>query len=248
MRLEKKVALVTGSAKRVGRTIAEALAANGCSVAIHYNSSEKEAQETAKHLREKFEVKAECFQAELGNVRRVTAMVDDIVVAFGRIDILVNSASYYERVEFGKTTEEDWEKAMDSNLKGPFFLSQEAGRHMKRQGAGKIINISDWAALHPYTTYIPYCTAKAGLYYLTHSLAKALAPEVQVNTILPGPIQLPEDVGPKERRAIEEATLVKRIGSPKDVAEAIIFLLEQDFITGAALNVDGGRMVNSTNV
>lgn len=248
MKLKNKVALVTGAAKRVGRRIARTLAAEGCHIAVHYNRSYEKAAQTALELKQDFRVKAECFRAEFEYVPQVEKLVKDVVRRLGRLDILVNSASLYETARFGAVTERDWDRAFASNLKAPFFLAQAAGGVMKQQGAGKIVNVCDWAALRPYVQYIPYCTAKAGLFHLTHSLAKALAPEVQVNSVLPGPVLLPEDVGPKERKAIAEATLVKRIGSPQDVADAVLYLVRQDFTTGAGLAVDGGRLVNSSRV
>lgn len=248
MLLKGKTAIVTGAARRVGRVIAEALAAKGANVAVHYNRSASEARKTAEDLSRKYKVNAVSFPADLGSVAEVKALVEAVHREYGRIDILVNSASLYEKTRFGTITELDWDRQFASNLKGPFFLSQAAGEIMREQGAGKIVNISDWAALRPYPQYIPYCLAKAGLFYMTHALAKALAPQVQVNSVLPGPVLLPEDVGPKERKAIEEATLVKRIGSPQDVADAVLYLIGQDFTTGAGLTVDGGRLVNSARI
>src|SRR4051812_1004723 len=124
MELKGKVALVTGSAKRVGREIARTLAAKGCHIAVHYNSSFAEAQEAVRELKSKHKVKAECFRAEFADMHQVGNLVPDVVKAFGRLDILVNSASFYQNVAFEKVTEEDWNKAFDSNLKAPFFLSQ----------------------------------------------------------------------------------------------------------------------------
>jgi len=244
MELKGKVALVTGAAKRVGRQIAVTLAQKGCHIAAHYNRSGADARRLAKELEGKYRVRSAAFQAELSDAAQVKRLAAQVEKTFGRIDILVNSASLYERTPFGSISEQDWDAHLDVNLKGPFFLAQAAGKGMKRRGAGKIVNIADWAGLRPYAGFLPYCISKAGLIYLTHGLAKALGPEVQVNAVLPGPVLLPPDVTAEETKAIVQATLVKRLGSPKDVANAVAFLIQSDFITGAALPVDGGRLIN----
>lgn len=244
MEIQGSVALVTGSGVRVGRQIAETLAQKGARLAIHYNSSRGPALELAHELRAKYRAEAEVFKADFFRLHEIERLAEAVGRRMGGVDILVNSASVYEKVPFGKVDERQWNLALDVNLKAPFFLSQAIGTKMKHAGQGKIVNICDWAALRPYAGYAAYCASKAGLLNLTYSMAKALAPEVQVNAILPGPVALPDDVGPAEREAIRQATLVKRLGSPKDVANAVAFLAENDFITGAALPVDGGRLIN----
>ena len=244
MQIDGSVALVTGSAKRVGRAIATALAQKGARLAVHYNRSRAEAAAFAKELKGKYRVQAETFGADLSRASEARRLAKDVLRRFGRADILVNSASVYVKTPFGAVSEKDWDEHLDVNLKSPFFLSQELGRAMKRAGRGKIVNIADWAGLRPYAEWTPYCISKAGLICLTYALAKALGPQVQVNAVLPGPVLLPPDVGPKEREAIRQATLVKRLGSPKDIASAVAFLIEgSDFVTGAALPVDGGRLI-----
>lgn len=244
MQIANRVALVTGAARRVGRQIALTLAQKGCHIVVHFNRSGAEARALARELEGKYRVRAAAFRAELSDVAQVKALAAGALRHFGRLDVLVNSASVYERTPFGRTSEADWDRHLDANLKGPFFLAQEVGRIMRRRGAGKIVNIADWAGIRPYAGFIPYCVSKAGLITLTHALAKALAPEVQVNAVLPGPVLLPPDVTAKETKAIIQATLVKRLGSPKDVAAAVAYLIESDFVTGAALPVDGGRLIN----
>ncbi len=243
MKIEGSVALVTGSAKRVGRVLAGELARRGARLAIHYNTSRSEALELGAELKARHGTESAVFKADLGRAKDAAGLARLIRRRFGRLDILVNSASVYKRTPFGEVSEADWDEHLDVNLKGPFFLSQAAGLMMREAGRGKIVNIADWAGLRPYPGYAPYCASKAGLICLTQSLAKALAPEVQVNAVLPGPVLLPEDVGAKEREAIRNATLVKRIGSPADVAAAVIYFVEQDFVTGASLPVDGGRLI-----
>ncbi|MEW6542780.1 MAG: SDR family oxidoreductase [Nitrospirota bacterium] len=244
MNVRGKVALVTGAARRVGRAIALALAQRGASVAIHCNRSRREAQRLAEELRRRFGTDARVFTADLADVRQVTRLADAVVRRFGTVHVLVNNASLYEKSRFGRTSLAEWNGHLDVNLRAPFFLSQALGSLMKQAGEGKIVNIADWSAHRPYATYIPYCVSKAGLLCLNAALAKALAPEVQVNAILPGPVLLPEGTKPKLARAVREATLLKRLGRPEDVAQAVLFLIEgSDFVTGAALTVDGGRLI-----
>lgn len=245
MKIKNKVVLITGAAKRVGRQIALTLAEKGAHIAVHYNRSQPEAQALVRLLESRFKVKAAAFQAELfNNVPAVQQLVKNVVSHFGALHVLVNSASIYKKSGWEDSSEEDWDRNLDTNLKTPFFLSQEAARQMKKQGEGKIINLCDWSGLRPYPDYIPYCISKSGLIYLTHALAKALAPEIQVNAILPGPILLPENFSEKTKKAIIRATPLKRIGSPQDVANTVSFLIEgSDFITGALIPVDGGRLI-----
>ncbi len=244
MTLEGKAALVTGAAKRVGRTIAAALAGRGACLALHYHRSRAQADELARDLRRRFGTRCVLLRADLSRAREASRLADAAAGALGRLDVLVNNASLYERREFARVTERDWDAHLDANLKGPFFLAQAAARHMRKAGAGRIVNIADWAAHRPYPGYIPYCVSKAGLLCLNKALAKALGPEILVNAVLPGPVLLPEGMSRAERQAVERATIVKRLGSPQDVARAVLFLLEDgDFMTGAELAVDGGRLI-----
>lgn len=244
MQIKGKTVLITGAAKRVGRQIALTLAERGADIAVHYNRSRSEAQALVRLIESRFKVKAAAFQTELfHNAPAVQTLVKDVVRHFGSLHVLVNSASIYEKSGWD-SSEEDWDRHLDTNLKTPFFLSQEAARQMKKQGEGKIINLCDWSGLRPYADYIPYCVSKSGLIYLTHALAKALAPEIQVNAVLPGPILLPENFSQKAREAVIRATPLKRIGNPQDVANTVLFLIEgSDFITGALIPVDGGRLI-----
>lgn len=244
MILKGKTALVTGAARRVGREIALALAERGARIAVHCNRSKAEAQTLARGIRASFGVDAEVFPADLSHVDQIQHMVVRIAKRFGALHALVNSASVYEKTTFGKTTREQWDRNVDANMRAPFFLSQACAKHIKRAGGGVIINIADWSALRPYTDFIPYCASKAGLLCLNQALAKALAPEIRVNAIMPGPVLLPEHYGPAQREAVRKATLLKRLGSPADVVKAVLYLIEGgDFVTGAAIAVDGGRLI-----
>ncbi len=243
MELQGKVALVTGAGRRVGRTIALALAGRGAAVAVHYRSSKAEAQAVVAEI-VSGRGKAEAFRADLESVSEIERMVTAVLGAFGRLDVLVNSASLFFRRKLEDVTEQDWDRNLDTNLKAPFFLAKFAAPAMLRQGAGKIVNIGDWAGIRPYRNYLPYTVSKSGLIGLTRALARELAPEVQVNCVALGPVLAPEDYDEAEIRKLVEATLVKRMGSPEDVARAVLFFCEgTDFATGATLMLDGGRLL-----
>lgn len=244
MELKGKVALVTGAGKRVGRVISLALAERGAAIAIHYRSSRAGAEELATSIAATGG-RAQTFAADLERVAEIEGMSDAVLSAFGRIDVLVNCASVFYRKPLEELTERDWDLNLDTNLKAPFFLSKFAGAAMRRQGAGKIVNIGDWAGIRPYNNYLPYTVSKSGLIGLTRALAKALAPEVQVNCIALGPVMPPEEYGTDEIARLAKATLTKTLGTPEDVARAVVFMCEgTDFATGATLMLDGGRLLN----
>jgi NAD(P)-dependent dehydrogenase (short-subunit alcohol dehydrogenase family) len=244
MNLKGKTALVTGAAKRVGREIALGLARRGANIIVHYNSSAQDARRTVAEIKA-LGVDALAVKADQSKARQVQIAVARALQHFHRIDVLITSAAVYKKTPFDTLTEVDWDMHLDANLKGPFLFALEVGRHMKkRKLAGKIVLFADWAAIRPYADYLPYCVSKAGVICLTRSLAKALGPKVQVNAIAPGPILLPPDFTAAETRAVVEATVVKRLGSPQDIVNSVLFLIEgSDFITGHTLLVDGGRLI-----
>lgn len=244
MNLSGKTALVTGGAKRVGREIALGLARRGANVVVHYNTSAADARKVVAEIKA-LGVDALAVKADQTNARQVRAAVAKAVKHFGQIDVLVTSAAVFQRTPFDTLTEADWDFHLDANLKGPFLFALEVGRQMKRRKlAGKIITFADWAAIRPYRNYLPYLVAKAGIICLTKALAKELAPNVQVNAIAPGPVLLPADFTTGEKRKVRDATLVKRLGSPQDIVNSVLFLIEgSDFITGHTLVVDGGRLI-----
>jgi NAD(P)-dependent dehydrogenase (short-subunit alcohol dehydrogenase family) len=227
----------------VGRAIALALAERGTLVAITYHRSQADAQQTLRDI----EAKGVAGMAVQGDITRradVNGMVRQVLDRFGRIDILVNNASNYYKTPFATLTEEQWDDLVDTNLKGTFLMAKRVGDEMLQAGGGKIINLADWAGFRPYKDYIPYCVAKAGVIALTKALAKTLAPTIAVNAVAPGPVMLPEDFTEAERAGVMRATLLKRLGSPQDVAQTVLFLIEgSDFITGAIIVVDGGRLI-----
>jgi NAD(P)-dependent dehydrogenase (short-subunit alcohol dehydrogenase family) len=243
MELCGRVALVTGAAKRVGRAIALALAGRGADVVLHYKSSASEARATAEGV-ERLGRRAVTIHADLAQHTEVEALADRAVQAFGTIDVLVNSAALFYRTPLEKVTGEEWEQFLRVNLTGPFLLARRLGLLMKRRGEGKIVNVADIAGMRPWAEFLPYCVSKGALIALTQGLAKALAPEVQVNAVAPGSVLLPEEYGERERETIVRATPLKRIGDPADVAQTVLFLVEgPDFITGQVIVVDGGRSI-----
>ncbi len=243
MTMQEKVALVTGSAKRIGRAVANALADRGVHQAVHYRTSKAEAEDAVELFRV-LGVEAESFQADLSHVNEAEALASEVLKRFGRLDILVNNASVFFPSPLGEVTDLQWDTLINTNLKGPFFLAQKVGLAMKAAVGGTIINIGDWAAERPYTGYLPYCISKAGVVAMTKGLAKALAPEVRVNCINPGPVMLPEDLSEAEKEEVMRKTPLQRTGSPADIANAVVFLCEgTDFMTGAVITVDGGRAV-----
>jgi NAD(P)-dependent dehydrogenase (short-subunit alcohol dehydrogenase family) len=234
MNIEGKVALITGSAKRLGRAIALELQRRGARIAVHYRSDEKEAQEVAGS-------NGAIFQAELTDVVAVEKMFRGIDASFGRLDILVNSASVFSPATVDEATPDHWDAQMDTNAKAPFFIAQHAARLMRRNGSGKIINMADVAGEVIWPGYLPYSVSKAALIAVNRGLAKACAPEIQVNAIAPGPVLFPEHYNEAQKKSAVERTLLKREGSPQDIVNAVMFLIENDYITGEMIHVDGGR-------
>ena len=243
MNLKQRVVLVTGGAKRVGKAIAAAFAARGAHVAITYLSSASEAAEAVKTF-ERFDVEALAVRANLSRSTDVKRAIDAVAKRFGRLDVLVNSAANFDRIAFDKLTEKDWDRAINTNLKGPFLCSLYASRLMQKHGGGKIINMADWAGVRPYRNYLPYCVSKAGVIGLTKTLAKELAPKIQVMAVAPGPILPPPDMTAAERRRVAKRVPLKRWGSPQDITNTILFLIEgTDFMTGSTVFVDGGQLI-----
>ncbi len=244
MTIKNRVILVTGSAKRVGKCIALTLAEKGANVIVNYNTSEKEAQGVTEEIK-KFGVKSIAIRANVSKADEVKSMIEQIVKEFGYLHILVNNAAVFFKTPFETLSEKDWDINIDINLKGTFLCSKYVADIMLKQKEGKIINIGDWSGIRPYTNYIPYCVSKAGVIALTKALAKTLAPDIQVNCILPGPIILPEDFSEKEREQIISDVPLKKMGSPDDIAATAAFLIEgSDFITGGMYAVDGGRLIS----
>jgi pteridine reductase len=244
MQIKDSVVLITGAARRVGRVIALDLASQGAQVIVHYHRSKKEAEALTRLVRRKGRGAIHLLQADLGDFEEVQRLARDAWAWKGRVDILIHNASSFYPIPLGEVTEEQWEDLFATNAKAPFFLSQALGKKMFRRGRGKIVCIGDWAAYRPYPNFLPYCAAKAALLALSKGLARALAPKVQVNAVLPGPVMWPEDLKSKKRMDVLKKTPLARAGSPEDVASAVRFFIEgNDFMTGSELHVDGGRHI-----
>jgi NAD(P)-dependent dehydrogenase (short-subunit alcohol dehydrogenase family) len=243
LKLAGATVLVTGGAKRVGRGIALALAKQKARVAISYQTSSKTAEATVKEI-QALGTKALAVQADVSKAQDANRLIITVHKALGSLDILINNAAIYEETPFGKLTEKEWDRHLEINLKGNFLCAKAASEVMQKQGRGKIINIADWSGIRPYKNYLPYCVSKAGVIALTKALALELAPTIQVNCICPGPILLPETFGENERQEVIAQTPLARLGSPEDIAAAALFFVQgSDFVTGAILPVDGGRLI-----
>lgn len=243
MRLDKRVVFVTGGAKRIGSHLALALARRGASLIINYRYSSVDAQALVRQLQQ-IGVDALAVPGDVSNAADVERMVGLGLDRFGRIDVLINNAAVYFKTPFAQVTESEWDLTVDINLKGTFLCARAVADAMLKQGEGKIINFADWAGMRPYRDYLPYCVSKAGVIALTQALAQELAPAVQVNCIAPGPILLPEEMEEDEREKVIRATPLKRVGSPEDIVQTVLYLIEgTDFVTGGTYLVDGGRFI-----
>lgn len=242
-----RVALVTGSGKRrIGWHVAEALAARGYALAVHYRSSAAEAAETVASLTGRG-VDAVAVQADLTDETVVHAAIGKVLDRFGRIDVLVNCAAIWQRKRLEEVTAADVRRHFDTNTLATFLCAQQAGLAMVKQPEGGcIVNVGDWAEARPYLDFAAYFPSKGAVTALTRSLAVELGtrnPRVRVNCILPGPVMLPPDLPEDERRHAIDATLVKREGRPENIAQAVVFFVDNDFVTGVCLPVDGGRSI-----
>jgi pteridine reductase len=245
------VALITGSGKRrIGWHVAQALAARQYSIAVHYRTSHADALETAADL-ERRGIAAAAFQADLTDEAQVHRMIDAVLQRFGRLDVLVNCAAIWERKRLEDVTATDVRRHFEINTLGTFLCCQQAGLAMVRQReGGAIVNFGDWAEARPYVDYAAYFPSKGAVTTLTRSMAVELAarnPRVRVNCVLPGPAMLPADLPESEREAAIAGTLVKRAGTPQHIAQAVLQLIDNDFITGVCLPVDGGRTICSNS-
>ncbi len=249
MNLDGKVVMVTGAARRVGKSIALALAGRGADVLVHYNRSEEDAQQTADEIRS-LGVRAELVQANLGNPLSVEHMFMLVEGYFGRLDVLVNSASAFHARDFLELTVEDWNYVIGINLRAPFLCSQLAAHLMLARGEGGcIINIGDIAGEEPWSRYPHHSVSKAGLLMLTKVAAKSLAPDIRVNAVVPGPVLKPDRMPDARWNRLGEVIPLQRTGEPGHVAQAVIALVENEFATGSVFHVDGGdSLVGSTDL
>jgi pteridine reductase len=249
-RSQHKVALVTGSGKRrVGNAVAAALAARGYAIALHYNRSAEEARQTLVRLKEQ-RARASAFQADVADQSEVDRLFEETLDHFGRLDVLVTAAAVWHRTPLEDVTAEDVRRQFEVNTLGTLLCCRKAGLIMANQPeGGVIVTLGDWATRRPYPNYAAYFASKGAIPTLTRVLAVELArrnPKVRVNCILPGPVMLPEDLSEAEVKGAVAGTLLKRAGRPENVAHAVVFLVENDFVTGACLPVDGGRTIAGT--
>lgn len=232
--LEGQVVAVTGAASRIGRSIALDLARGGAKVAVHYLTSAEQAERTAE------ECGGRAFRADLSSVSQIRALFDALAAAYGRLDGLVNNAAVFRAADPLAATEQEWDAVHAVNLKAPFFCCQQAARLMLRSGGGRIVNISSLGGLRPWAEHVPYCASKAGLIMLTRGLAKALAPDIAVNSVAPGVIHFGSEV-PDDIAGLIRATPARRHGTGAEIAAAVRFLLAgPSFVTGQVVAVDGG--------
>jgi pteridine reductase len=243
MDIAGRVALVTGGAHRVGRAISTALAGAEMRVAIHYNSAAAEADALVAELSAR-DLECRAYRADLSLPDSPTALIDAVTHDFGRLDVLVNSAAVMQRTPLDAVTTEVWDAMFALNLRAPFFLSQ-AARPWLSAANGCIINLADLAAFETWPEYVPHGITKAGVVQMTRALARAFAPTVRVNAIAPGAVLLPDNWDDASRAHLVATTPLRRIGSPTDVVDAVLYLLRAGYVTGDTLLVDGGRHVRT---
>lgn len=241
MDIDGRVALVTGGGTRVGRVIALALGRAGMRVGVHYAGSEKGARDTAEEIIG-MGSDARTLPGDLMDPATAPRLVEHAAKVFGGFDVLVNSAAVMLRTPVGEVLVEDWDAMFALNLRAPFFLAQAAARVIPERG-GSIVNIADLAAFETWRGYIPHSITKAGIVQMTRGLAHALAPKIRVNAVAPGPVLLPEGWTQEQADKLISTTPLGRLGSPEDVAQAVLYLLSADYVTGETIIVDGGRHV-----
>jgi pteridine reductase len=239
--LEGKAALITGAARRIGAELARTLHGAGLDLVVHYRSSGAEARALADRLNATRPRSVVTMQANVLETGALARLAADASAAFGRLDVLVNNASSFFATPLGKIEERQWDDLIGTNLKAPLFLAQAVAPALKTT-SGLIINLVDIHGVRPLRGYAVYSIAKAGLINLTRALARELAPEVRVNAVAPGPVMWPDSLDPGLREEIISRTLLKRAGSPLDVARAVLFFAQDaPYVTGQILAVDGGR-------
>jgi NAD(P)-dependent dehydrogenase (short-subunit alcohol dehydrogenase family) len=243
MDLTGRVALITGG-KRIGAVVATTLAKGGADIALVFNRSRPEADETASAIRELGQ-RAFVVQGDVSQTADCTRIVDATVKEFGRLDVVVNMASLYPSKPFQELTVDDWDRQMAVDLRAAFLVSKAAVPAMKANGGGRIINFSDWLSMSGrprYPGYLTYYVAKTGVKALTEAIALEVArDQILVNAIAPGPILAPPDISPEEHEAVAKSTPLGRWGGEQEIAKAVMFLINSDFVTGETIRADGGR-------
>lgn len=245
MQLHDRAVLITGG-KRIGAAVAQALASRGMDVALSYNRSKTEADAAAKAIADAGR-RVFLFQADLSRGDECRTLVDNAAASLGRLDALVNMASVYSSVPLDDTDEALWNTVVNVDLKAAFLCAHAAIPHLRAAGGGRIVNFSDWVAASGrprYKGFLPYYVAKRGVMGLTEALALELASDqILVNAVAPGPIVAPPGTSDEESKAVEVATPLGRWGGESEIAKAVVFLFESDFVTGETIRVDGGRHI-----
>ncbi len=236
--LEGKVALITGGGRRLGAAIARALGRAGAILAVHHHGSAEGASAVCDEVRAAGG-QAEPFRADLRDPEACRALVDAVVARFGRLDHLIASAAVFERTPLEQVDVETWERTMALNVRAPFLLAQRAAAAL-RGARGSIVLLTCTSATAPYRHFLPYVVSKGAAKQLMRTLALELAPEVRVNAVAPGTVLPPEQMGQDELRTLAERTLLQRLGRAEDVADAVLYLVRAEFVTGVELLVDGG--------
>jgi pteridine reductase len=239
MDLHGKIALVTGGAHRLGRSIGLALAQEGCHLMVHYHGAQKAALETVE-MAKSLGVNAISFRADLSKTTEIHALFDAVDEQFGGLDLLVNSAAVFKRRPIFEVDEELWDQTLSINLKAPFFCLQEAANRMISRGGGAVVNIADVLGLRPSRGYSVHAISKAGIELLTRSAALELAPSIRVNAIAPGLVLKPGRMKSERWDELARETPLERGGMPEDISKTVVFLFKNDFITGTTIVVDGG--------
>lgn len=239
--LARRVALVTGGARRLGRATVLELAALGADVAIHAHTRGREARALASLVRRKGR-RAVVLEADLADPVACAGLVPAAVAALGRIDVLVTNAARFEATDPASGDVASWDRQMDVNARATWILTAEAGRRMREAGGGCVVHLACASAASPWASFLPYSASKAAVVALTKGFAKAFAPTVRVNAVAPGPILAAEGSTPERDRAAIDATVLRRWGRPEDVVAAIRYLVvDAPYVTGAVIPVDGGR-------
>ncbi|HEX2905268.1 MAG TPA: SDR family oxidoreductase [Phototrophicaceae bacterium] len=242
--LSGQVALVTGSAHRVGKAIALELARCGVNILVHYGSSAAAATETVREIKS-MGVDAFSVQADISTEAGVTTIFTALREHFGRLNILVNSAANFQKRDLLEVSLHDWQETLNTNVTGPFLCTQAAAAIMRQNdpSGGVIINILDKGALQPWPEYPHHSVSKAALWMLTQVSAASLGPDIRVNAVIPGPVMKPagRNMSDEDWAAVGQQTPLQRTGTPQDVARAVVYLASEDFITGTAIHVNGGE-------
>jgi NAD(P)-dependent dehydrogenase (short-subunit alcohol dehydrogenase family) len=238
--MTEKTALVTGAAKRLGRAIALELAGAGWNIALHYSTSREDAQKAASDIRAKG-VECKAFAANFAAEAEVEKLIARANAELGPLTALVNSASLFENDDWRSASRKSWDAHMEINLRAPFLLSQHFARQLPKGAKGAIVNIIDQRVLKPTPQFISYSLSKAGLYWLTTTLAQALAPDIRVNAVGPGPTMRNPRQSEADFARQRDATILKHGAEPDDIAGTVRYLLEADAVTGQMLAVDGGQ-------